>query len=179
MFGKRNLMIVAHPDDETIFGYSALMDGSSWHVMCMTNGNNSIRQSEFSNVMSHTDHSFEIFDFKDEWGGGFSAQEVSKLIVFRYHSENFHAVLTHNMFGEYGHTQHKALHCIVRDLKLNNSYQFGSSIKQLPFSLLKKKMEILTLYKSQYDLQAFDWFDSNDSSNRLMNYIVSEHFSII
>lgn len=45
-----SLMIVAHPDDETIWGGSHLINGN-YTVLCITNGNNKKRKKEFMNVM--------------------------------------------------------------------------------------------------------------------------------
>lgn len=46
-----SLMIVAHPDDETIWGGSHLINGN-YTVLCITNGNNKKRKKEFMNVTS-------------------------------------------------------------------------------------------------------------------------------
>ena len=40
------LMIVAHPDDETIWGGGHLLEGG-YFVVCITNGENEIRKEEF------------------------------------------------------------------------------------------------------------------------------------
>lgn len=45
-----SLMIVAHPDDETIWGGSHLINGN-YTVLCITNGNNKKRKKEFMNVI--------------------------------------------------------------------------------------------------------------------------------
>ena len=45
------LMIVAHPDDELIFGGAELIKhGPDYKVVCITNKNNKIRSSEFKNL---------------------------------------------------------------------------------------------------------------------------------
>ena len=48
-----SLMIVAHPDDETIWGGSHLINGN-YTVLCITNGNNKKRKKEFMKVMEKT-----------------------------------------------------------------------------------------------------------------------------
>ena len=50
---SESLMIVAHPDDETIWGGSHLINGN-YTVLCITNGNNKKRKKEFMNVMKKT-----------------------------------------------------------------------------------------------------------------------------
>lgn len=49
-----SLMIVAHPDDETIWGGSHLLNGN-YVVVCITNGNNKTRRREFESVIRQTD----------------------------------------------------------------------------------------------------------------------------
>ena len=47
---SESLMIVAHPDDETIWGGSHLINGN-YTVLCITNGNNKKRKKEFMNII--------------------------------------------------------------------------------------------------------------------------------
>lgn len=47
------LMIVAHPDDETIWGGKHLLEGH-YLVVCLTNGDNVKRKNEFMNIMKKT-----------------------------------------------------------------------------------------------------------------------------
>ena len=42
----QNIMIVAHPDDETIWGGGHLLK-DKYLVICLTNGNNKTREKEF------------------------------------------------------------------------------------------------------------------------------------
>lgn len=60
-----SLMIVAHPDDETIWGGSHLINGN-YTVLCITNGNNKKRKKEFMNVMEKTHSKGIILSFPDK-----------------------------------------------------------------------------------------------------------------
>ena len=48
--GITHLMIVAHPDDETLWGGAHIADGG-YLVVCITNGYNATRSAEFQAVM--------------------------------------------------------------------------------------------------------------------------------
>lgn len=48
-----NVMIVAHPDDETLWGGEQLLK-ENYLVICITNGDNKIRKKEFEKVMEET-----------------------------------------------------------------------------------------------------------------------------
>ncbi len=47
------LMLIAHPDDEVIFGYTDLIRDVV-HVICFTNKDHSVRSVEFANSIKHT-----------------------------------------------------------------------------------------------------------------------------
>ena len=57
------LMIVAHPDDETLWGGSHLID-SDYLVVCMSNGWYKKRSSDFERVMNQTGDPHIILDKK-------------------------------------------------------------------------------------------------------------------
>ena len=63
----KNLMIVAHPDDELVFGGAELIKyGTLYKVVCISYKNNKIRSKEFENVMTQLNvSSYEMWDFKD------------------------------------------------------------------------------------------------------------------
>ena len=63
-----SLMIVAHPDDETIWGGSHLINGN-YTVLCITNGNNKKRKKEFMKVMEKTHSKGIILSFPDKTKG--------------------------------------------------------------------------------------------------------------
>ena len=171
---ERNLIIVAHPDDEVLFAYSALSRNKNWHVLCMTNEFHPVRSKEFDTVINALGLTYEMWAYPDVWDGDFPESAVLerlKDIVPKYDN-----VLTHNAFGEYGHKQHRSLHYIVNKAVKNNLYTFGHIGTPLDFNTLAKKLDILKLYKSQYDLNAFDWHDQDNKNNNLMKYVVSEGF---
>ena len=64
----KKLMIVAHPDDEMIWGGSHLLEGN-YLVVCLTNGNNNIRKKEFIKVMKKKDNKGLIFNYPDLTNG--------------------------------------------------------------------------------------------------------------
>ena len=44
------LLIVAHPDDETLWGYYQLKDSKGWKILCVTNANNITRVGELKKI---------------------------------------------------------------------------------------------------------------------------------
>lgn len=104
------LMIVAHPDDETIFAGKELISNKEWKVICVTGYSNEIRRKEFEKAMKVLNITeYEIWDYPDKWKGDFDRKKLSNDIKNVLEKGNYKEVLTHGVKGEYGHTQHKAI----------------------------------------------------------------------
>lgn len=139
-----NLMIVAHPDDEIIFGGKELLSKKNWKVVCVTNGtmkshnkfsiqNKRNRCVEFIRAMTHLGCSYEIWDYEDNlfssnWDGTLGV-ELNRVI----HEYNYKSIVTHNLHGEYGHKQHQKISQLVHKLKPQNLFVFGKCGKLNPY----------------------------------------------
>lgn len=112
----RNVMIVAHPDDETLWGANFLEFENSVLVVCLTNGANKIRRSKFESVMQLYQVEFVIFDFPDKGIVGFTEKEsldICQEIDTIVNQDYVERVVTHGPLGEYGHIQHRQVSDIV------------------------------------------------------------------
>ncbi len=167
-------MIVAHPDDETIFGYSQLRH-EQWYVVCATNGDNLMRSREFAQAMDSLGHHYELWTFKDEWNGIFDPLEVGQRLQDVLRRGSFTKIVTHNEDGEYGHTQHKSLHHIVKkNVSKELLWVFNPEESYLHFDVLTEKLRLLQSYQSQYELGLFQWHEQGNPNNCMMKYVVHE-----
>lgn len=163
-----NIMIVAHPDDETIWGGMHLLQ-DKYLVICLTNGDNPIRAQEFYEVMDKTPGEGVILDFpdkshgkRDDWKSSY--QKIEDDLNYLLSKQSFKMIVTHNPKGEYGHQHHKMTSAIttsiVKDLNLtNNLYYFGLYYRKtnpiLPMTptfneeLLNQKNDLANCYTSQ------------------------------
>lgn len=149
----QKLMIVAHPDDETLWGGGHLLDGG-WFVVCLTNGYNTQRVNEFHNAMKVSGNSSLILNYPDykinktvdnwEYVKNGITKDVQKLISYK----NWNQIVTHNPQGEYGHKHHKMTNKYVTLAARNanaisNLYYFGKFYKpnQVPSNLPKSFSE--------------------------------------
>ena len=116
-----SLMVVAHPDDETIWGGAHLLKGK-YVVVCITNGNNRTRRKEFAAVMKQTNSIGLMLSFPDKTHGK------------RNNWESWATIATHNSKGEYGHIHHQMTSAITTaaakkaDLT-DHLYYFGTYVK--------------------------------------------------
>lgn len=101
------LMIVAHPDDESLWGGGHLLD-KGYFVVCLTNGNNTVRRSEFYAALKEYGCQGIMFSYPDlergkrsDWSNysDIIAKDLNVLLTYK----RWDMIATHNPKGEYGH----------------------------------------------------------------------------
>lgn len=165
-----NLMIVAHPDDDTIWGGVHILSGN-YLVVCVTCGTNKTRADEFTLVMEKSDNQFIMLGYPDKVGGERSDWKEEKDDIKRdiediMSLKKWDHIVTHNPDGEYGHEHHKMTSKIVTDVynelgKTESLYYFGkyytkgnlAKLEEKPIEvdpmLYERKLELIDLYVSQ------------------------------
>ena len=151
------LMIVAHPDDEALFGGAELLTHpEEYKVVAVDEYHNEVRRAEFISSMQ-----FIVIPDSEHWSGFKGGEDYhrEKLIyeLLRVLRErDYKKIVTHNRKGEYGHPRHRALHDVLNHLRPELLWQFDKGKERLPQDLLIKKRDLLKVYGSQRDV--LDWF---------------------
>jgi LmbE family N-acetylglucosaminyl deacetylase len=159
------LMIVAHPDDETIWGGYHLSLSQDWLVVCVTyNKEDEPRGREFCEVIKKTGNVGVMLGFPDVNFGRLDRwldcnsliKEKLKQII---DSRCWDMIVTHNPDGEYSHLHHILISSIVTTITTKNLYYFGKyyerkekTLKDLPkldTEWVNKKKELMAVYQSQ------------------------------
>ena len=172
----KNLMIVAHPDDETLWGGANLIK-ENYFVVCITNGYNLERSNEFKNILKFTKNGGIILNYpdlqdsiKDDWTlvqNGI-LKDLSKIINYKY----WEKIVTHGPDGTGGHYHHNKTFEIVTDIvkklnKFNNLYYFAKyyNKNEIPNYLprikdeeLNYKIQEISIYKSKKKIIYQAWF---------------------
>jgi len=186
-----NLMIVAHPDDEVLWGGAHLLR-EKYLVVCITCGQNITRVNEFKKTMDKIDTPYIMLGYPDKILNIRSNWTDEKDNIYDDLNEimslkNWKKIVTHNKNGEYGHIHHIMTHEIVLNIynDSNNSgdlYFFGkyytkSKLKKLknkPIPItdkeLKEKEELIDIYKTQYFIK-----DMFNQMNQYEDWILYEN----
>lgn len=107
---KYNLVVVAHPDDETIF-FGGLLQAyrrKPWKVICATDGNADgmgvQRRQDFQRACDALKvQNSEMWDFPDRFENRLDIDKLAE----RLKHENAAEIFTHGVLGEYGHPHHQ------------------------------------------------------------------------
>ena len=106
-----NLMVVAHPDDEIIFGGNVVLNNNFLVIYCTNDFKRIEIIRELSKdynfnaiILSHIDcpHKDMIFD-----------NELIAFLLDHIQHNKYNMIVTHNKHGEYGHIQHVLIHKII------------------------------------------------------------------
>lgn len=162
--GITKLMIVAHPDDDFIWGGSHLID-DDYLVVCVTCGVRRDRVLEFKKAMNKTGEKYIMLGYpdktkgkRDDWSSVYDSisKDLEKIITYK----NWDTIVTHNPEGEYGHIHHKMTSKIVTTLSNKDKlmyfgkyYTKGNIPEDLPKISSKnskiKREELIPIYASQ------------------------------
>jgi LmbE family N-acetylglucosaminyl deacetylase len=150
---KQNLLVVAHPDDETIFfgGLVQVYRRLPWRIVCVTDGNadgeGEKRKRDFHSACDQLGaKSFEMWDFPDKFE---SRLDLDRLIA-RLREETAAAVYTHGILGEYGHPHHQDV-SLAAHRAFNGSHEIWSpayncvaeKVFRIPRKAFERKCDIL------------------------------------
>ncbi len=171
------VMIVAHPDDEMLWGGMHLIQ-DDYLVVCLTNANTRTygrtRMREFKKVMEKTGDIGLMLNYPDYSNRGGIAdwtscsdqirKDIDTLLAYK----NWKEVVTHNKKGEYGHKHHKKTNRIVTGafekakltdatLKYFGKYHGRKYNKPSKYTRaqLRQKRKIVRLYRSQRSIYTF------------------------
>lgn len=116
----RALVVVAHPDDETIWMGGTIMKYPDWDwtIFSLCRGDDKDRGPKFRRVAEFYHARPVITDLEDEGMMGItvSVPKIEALITRRLKQRQFDYIFTHGDNGEYGHPRHKGVNRAVKKL---------------------------------------------------------------
>ena len=175
-------MLIAHPDDEAIFGFRDLVYNDVT-VICMTNGDNSQRKSEFFACMEYMRLKGYILSFVDSptetWLNkkidDFYISDIKPLLKDKYEM-----VVSHGSDGEYGNVQHTRVNMIGRNVAGELDIPFKCFRDRYRLSDIPTNLgtytHLLEIYKSQKEALAglYNFFENDNKKYKKNNGKVKE-----
>lgn len=170
-YKHKKLMVVAHPDDDLLFGGTELMK-DDYVVVCVTCGTSKTRLKEFKRMMNYFEDEYITLGYPDlvegkksEWIDEYDliTRDIKNIINLK----EWDKIVTHNPDGEYGHIHHMMTNRIVTGLTDDKSklyyfnktystkyYKENNISKTLDDEMCNKKKELFDkYYKSQVGLK--------------------------
>lgn len=124
--GQRALLVIAHPDDETMFFAPLLKmfveNNMPFYILCLSNGDHDhlgdIREHEMENLVS-TIHSDIMFgDLEDRPGTMWSSADILPIVQKAISKWNIDVVFTFDEHGASGHANHISCFEAIRELEV-------------------------------------------------------------
>lgn len=151
------LLIVAHPDDELLWGGINLLLEPGWKVVCATNATHAVRSKEFYKTMSFCNvFEYDMYnaqdvytDEEDESDDMFRGTDFENILT-ELSRKHWKLVLTHSPTGEYGHEHHKTVHRMVKS-KFPEAKNFTIGPKLSP-ARIRMKQQACIFYAATQDI---------------------------
>lgn len=169
----RVLMIVAHPDDEVVFGFRDLIQNNVT-VISITNGDNQVRKNEFLSVMSDTGSRGHMLNYPDSpddiWATvaieDFYNNHIKALVKDSFGLSRYELLVSHGSDGEYGNKQHMRVHAIARHV---------ASEMGLPFQTFRDRWRAsdYPTHRARYDKLVGFYVSQNKAIQTLANFFAT------
>lgn len=155
-FGNTTLLVVAHPDDETMFFgptiFNLLERNKSVVILCMSNGNadnrGPQRELEFAKVVRSLGPYIELKIVHDSQLMDSEILQWDTNLVARYienhlHSRPVKTLISFDQYGISGHTNHRSVNQAVLQLKRNLKQPRVDFLVLKSINILRKYMFFL------------------------------------
>ena len=152
---KKAIVIVAHPDDETIWAGGIIMKYPKvdWTIFSLCRASDKDRAPKFKKVCKFYGVKGIISDLDDEHNYPMKRiiKEAKRIILSKINLANFNYVFTHGENGEYGHPRHLAVNLSVKQI-LKNIENKPEAVFYFNYKKISKKEFSFLTFRKNSDL---------------------------
>lgn len=157
------LVVVAHPDDETIWmgGFIFGNPEIDWTIISLCRSSDTDRAPKFKRVMKvlNARGIIEDLDDKNKLTINQTIPIIKKIILKNFANKKFDLLFTHGVNGEYGHNRHKGVHLAIKELIKNEKL----SVKHvLCFDYIKAGKNELPLMKANNNAEVTFYLNNKE-----------------
>jgi len=108
---EKILVVIAHPDDETLYFGGLILQSKQVDIICITDGNHNGNGPTRLDCLNQAARelgaaSIRCLHFEDDPVFHLPIEELGEKLANLVKSDKYHAVFTHSPYGEYGHLAH-------------------------------------------------------------------------
>jgi len=150
-----NVMVVAHPDDESLWGGFTLASDEPWTVLCMTHSRTVERRRDFYQslaILGQVGAMLDLPDREEVPATREDIEQMTQVLTPIIQSPSVKRVMTHGTLGEYGHPLHRTVNAVVTDLAPDKerlwyfSFDAKTSLDTVDFRRYGRKLRAIRNY---------------------------------
>lgn len=188
-FGNTTLLVVAHPDDETMFFGPTIVNlvknNKSLVILCLTNGDadglGQQREQEFSKVIEAFGSKVTLNLIKDPKLPDSIVRDWDKIQVANYiqnqivtHHTPIKTLITFDSYGVSGHINHRSIYQATIDLKDKSKDLITSLLVLKSISIWRK----YTFFLDSISTTLSKYLYSKEDSTVRLGINLAEHYSL-